>query len=99
MAPMPHPGPVLPLAIRRPLTDGLTAKRVDFIIAPSVRFHGQPDAQWEMVFRDSTGYAIKMKGFASKDAVWTTWVTATDTPRRQGFGHDGPESRGDSLNK
>lgn len=62
MVPMPHFGIVLPLGEWRALADRLTARGTDFIIAPSVRFKGEPGEQWTMFFRDPSGNPIEIKG-------------------------------------
>ncbi|RFC63504.1 dioxygenase [Fulvimarina endophytica] len=70
MVPMPHLGAVLPLDLWREVADRLTADGLDFVIAPTVRFEGQPGEQWTMFFRDPAGNPIELKGFANEDAVW-----------------------------
>ena len=62
--PMPHFGVVLPLEQWTALAGRLEAQQTDFIIAPQVRFKGQPGEQWTMVFRDPSGNPIEIKGFA-----------------------------------
>lgn len=70
MVPMPHLGAVLPLDLWRNIADRLTAAELDFVIAPTVRFEGEPGEQRTMFFRDPAGNPIELKGFASEDAVW-----------------------------
>jgi uncharacterized protein len=72
MVPMPHLGAVLPLETWRQVADRLTNAGTDFIIAPTVRFEGQPGEQWTMFFRDPAGNPIEIKGFASEQAVWAS---------------------------
>lgn len=64
MVPMPHFGVVLPLDDWNRLAGRLEAVQTDFIIAPSVRFKGEPGEQWTMFFRDPSGNPIEIKGFA-----------------------------------
>ncbi|SFR35622.1 hypothetical protein SAMN04488005_0844 [Yoonia tamlensis] len=70
MVPMPHFGVVLPLDAWNALADRLTARKTEFIIAPSVRFQGEPGEQWTMFFRDPSGNPIEIKGFASASGVF-----------------------------
>ncbi len=70
MVPMPHFGVVLHLPDWRALADRLAAAGTDWVIAPSVRFEGQPGEQWTMFFRDPSGNPIEVKGFAEMDCVF-----------------------------
>lgn len=69
MVPMPHLGVVLALPEWQALAQRLEG-RVTWIIAPSVRFAGQPGEQWTMFFRDPAGNPIEVKGFADIGAVF-----------------------------
>lgn len=62
--PVPHFGVVLTLDQWHELADRLTAGGMEFVIAPHVRFPGQPGEQATMFFRDPSGNAIEMKAFA-----------------------------------
>ena len=62
--PVPHFGAVLPMAEWRALAARLEAAGVDFAIAPTVRFEGQPGEQATMFFRDPSGNAIEIKAMA-----------------------------------
>lgn len=68
--PMPHFGLVLALADWRALADRLEAAETEWIIAPSVRFEGEPGEQWTMFFRDPSGNPIEIKGFADLSGVF-----------------------------
>lgn len=70
--PMPHFGVVLPMAEWRALADHLTAEGVDFILAPQVRFEGEPGEQSTMFFNDPSGNPIEIKGLASLDTAFAT---------------------------
>lgn len=70
MVPMPHFGLVLPLDRWQALAARLEAAGTDWVIAPSVRFKGEPGEQWTMFFRDPSGNPIEIKGFASLDKVF-----------------------------
>jgi extradiol dioxygenase family protein len=70
--PVPHFGVVLDLADWQALADRLTAAGMDFVIAPQVRFRGQPGEQATMFFRDPSGTAIEMKAFADLGQLFAT---------------------------
>ena len=70
MVQMPHFGLVLPLDRWQALADRLQTAGTDWVIAPSVRFSGEPGEQWTMFFRDPSGNPIEVKGFASLDGVF-----------------------------
>ena len=70
MVPMPHFGVVLPLDAWNTLAGRLEERQTDFIIAPSVRFKGEPGEQWTMFFRDPSGNPIEVKGFAEVSGVF-----------------------------
>ena len=68
--PMPHFGALLPLPQWQALAERLRASGLQFVIAPTVRFEGQPGEQWTMFFRDPSGNPIEVKGFDSLDRVY-----------------------------
>ncbi|WP_225782593.1 VOC family protein [Xenophilus sp. Marseille-Q4582] len=68
--PMPHFGLILDLPAWQGMADRLTAAGIDFVLAPQVRFEGQPGEQWTMFFLDPFGNPIEVKGFRSLDAVY-----------------------------
>lgn len=70
LVPMPHFGLVLPLDAWQALAARMQALAVAFVLAPSVRFQGEPGEQWVMFFRDPAGNPIEIKGFASLDGVF-----------------------------
>ena len=61
--PVPHFGIVLPMDEWRALADKLTAKGVEFVIPPKIRFEGQVGEQATMFFLDPSGNALEFKGF------------------------------------
>ncbi|MEH6654566.1 VOC family protein [Loktanella salsilacus] len=65
MVPMPHFGIILPLDEWNKLAGRLEERQTDFILAPSVRFKGEPGEQWTMFFRDPSGNPIEVKGLAA----------------------------------
>ncbi|SMF61783.1 VOC family protein [Allosphingosinicella indica] len=62
--PVPHFGAVLSMADWRALADRLTAAGTDFIIAPIVRFAGEPGEQATMFLTDPSGNALEFKAMA-----------------------------------
>lgn len=70
MVPMPHFGMVLDLPDWQALAERLQQANTRFIIAPHLRFAGQPGAQWTMFFCDPFGNPVEVKGFASLEAVF-----------------------------
>ncbi len=72
LVPMPHFGAILELPDWQALADRLAARGVQFIIAPSVRFEGEPGEQRTMFFLDPFGNPIEIKGFASFDSIYSS---------------------------
>lgn len=70
MVPMPHLGIILRMDDWQRLADHLTACSVDFVLAPSKRFVGEPGEQATMFFRDPSGNPIEVKGFADWESVY-----------------------------
>ena len=70
MVPMPHLGLVLPLADWRAMAERLEAAGTRWVIAPSVRYPGEPGEQHTMFFRDPSGNPIEVKGFADMAAIF-----------------------------
>jgi extradiol dioxygenase family protein len=58
-----HFGVVLDMPQWRALADKLSAAGVKFVIAPYVRFKGEPGEQATMFFLDPSGNAIELKAF------------------------------------
>lgn len=69
VVPMPHLGVVLAIDEWRALAERLDGA-VDFVIAPTVRFQGEPGEQATMFFHDPAGNPIEVKGFADMDKVF-----------------------------
>ncbi|KCZ57580.1 VOC family protein [Hyphomonas chukchiensis] len=61
--PVRHFGLVLPMDEWQAMAERLEGK-VEFLIAPYVRFKGQPGEQATMFFHDPAGNAIELKAFA-----------------------------------
>ena len=68
--PVPHFGVVLTMDQWRALAARLEDARVEFGIAPYVRFEGQVGEQATMFFRDPSGNALEFKGFADDAALF-----------------------------
>jgi extradiol dioxygenase family protein len=69
---MPHLGVALQLEDWKVLAGRLSEQGINFELAPSVRFHGQPGEQWTMFFYDPSGNPIEIKGFPTLDALFQT---------------------------
>ncbi|CAM2159966.1 MULTISPECIES: VOC family protein [Paraburkholderia] len=68
--PMPHLGLVMDMPDWRALADRLSASGLEFVIAPTLRFEGQPGEQATMFFLDPCGNPIEVKGFANLGKVY-----------------------------
>jgi len=68
--PMPHFGVILSLGDWQDLADKLIAADVAFVIEPTTRFKGKAGEQRTMFFRDPSGNALEIKGFASTDDIF-----------------------------
>ena len=63
--PVPHFGLVLAMDRWRELAGRLEAAGTDFVIAPTVRFQGQPGEQATMFLLDPSGNALEFKAMAN----------------------------------
>ena len=70
--PMPHFGVILSLDAWQDLADKLTAAGTKFVIEPTTRFKGKPGEQRTMFFRDPSGNALEIKGFASTTDIFAS---------------------------
>jgi len=61
--PVPHFGIVLPWDAWHALADTLKARKIAFIIAPTIRFRGQVGEQATMFFADPAGNMLEFKSF------------------------------------
>lgn len=62
--PVRHFGLVMPMADWQAMAARLQAQGVAFVIAPYIRFKGEPGEQATMFFTDPSGNAIELKAFA-----------------------------------
>lgn len=69
--PVPHFGVVLAMADWTALAARLDGK-VEFVIAPTVRFQGEPGEQATMFFRDPSGNALEIKAMADPAKLFAT---------------------------
>jgi hypothetical protein len=72
MVPMPHLGFVLRSDDWARLADKLTAEGLEFVIAPTTRFAGEPGEQNTMFFLDPSGNPIEVKGFADFENLFAS---------------------------
>ena len=72
MVPMPHFGALLEMADWRALADRLEAAEVDFVIAPVLRFEGQPGEQATMFLLDPFGNPLEFKGMTDLQGAFAT---------------------------
>lgn len=70
LVPMPHLGVALELNDWRTLADRLKREKLQFVLAPMVRFEGEPGEQWTMFFLDPSGNPIEIKGFRSLEQLF-----------------------------
>ena len=70
--PMPHFGLVLPLPDWQSMAQRLEAAGTPFVLAPQVRFEGQPGEQWTMFFCDPFGNPLEIKGFRDLQKLYST---------------------------
>lgn len=70
LVPMPHFGVVLALPDWQALAARLQAANTAFVLAPQVRFEGQPGEQWTMFFHDPCGNPVEVKGLRSLDTLY-----------------------------
>ncbi|MDB5445479.1 MAG: glyoxalase/bleomycin resistance protein/dioxygenase [Phenylobacterium sp.] len=68
--PVRHFGVILSLPAWEALAARLTAAGTDFIIAPQVRFKGEPGEQATLFFLDPSGNALEFKAFADDAMVF-----------------------------
>lgn len=70
LVPMPHFGAILTFDEYERLAARLTAAGVEFVIAPRLRFAGEPGEQGLFFLRDPSGNALEFKAFRRPDEVF-----------------------------
>ena len=68
--PVPHFGVVLTMERFARLAERLKQRGVAFVIAPYIRFKGEPGEQATMFFRDPSGNAIEFKAFKDRRSLF-----------------------------
>jgi uncharacterized protein len=68
--PVPHFGLILTIPRFHRLAERLRTHGVDFVIAPYVRFEGEPGEQWTMFLLDPAGNALEFKAFGDDSQVF-----------------------------
>lgn len=68
--PVPHYGVVLNMQDWRSLADRLVDADQIFVIAPTIRFKGQPGEQGTFFILDPSGNALEFKGFENLDTLF-----------------------------
>jgi len=66
-----HFGVILEMAQWQALAERLEAAGVEFLVAPRVRFRGEPGEQATMFFRDPAGNALEFKAFANDEMIFS----------------------------
>jgi len=69
--PMPHFGAIVPWDRFHAMAARVREAGVAFVIAPRVRFEGQPGEQATMFFLDPSGNALEFKSFKHPEHVFT----------------------------
>lgn len=72
LVPMPHFGLILQRADWQVMADRLAQAGMSFVVAPHLRFAGQPGEQWTMFFLDPFGNPIEVKGFPTIEGIFAT---------------------------
>ena len=70
--PVPHFGLVLPMDEWKSFADRLEEAGVEFVIAPTIRFEGQPGEQATMFLLDPAGNALEFKAMADPAKLFAT---------------------------
>lgn len=70
--PVPHFGLVLTMPDWEALAARLRDAACEFVIAPTIRFKGQPGEQATMFLRDPSGNALEFKAFADPANLFAT---------------------------
>lgn len=68
--PVPHFGVVLPMNEWQQLADRLTARGLQFVVSPHVRFMGEVGEQATFFFLDPSGNALEFKAFKDRSRLF-----------------------------
>lgn len=69
--PMPHLGIILPMPDWQALAEHLQSRAIEFVLAPTRRFVGEPGEQATMFFLDPSGNPIEIKGFTDSNNLYS----------------------------
>ena len=69
--PIPHFGVVLEWKVFQTFSERLVDQKIDFQIAPYLRFEGLPGEQMTMFFYDPSENALEFKSFKNIDQLFT----------------------------
>ncbi len=70
--PVPHFGVVMDIEAWKTLGERLTAQDAEFVIAPRIRFEGEPGEQGTFFLRDPSGNALEFKGFRDRTQLFAS---------------------------
>lgn len=70
--PVRHFGAILEWDQWHALVDRLKAASIEFVIAPYIRFEGEPGEQATMFFYDPSGNALEFKSFKDMDRIFAS---------------------------
>lgn len=68
--PVPHFGVVLEMEAWEKFSQRLQQNEIEFVIAPTIRFKGQPGEQATLFFLDPDGNALEFKAFADRSSLF-----------------------------
>jgi len=71
--PVPHFGVCLTVPQFHALAERLKQQQVQFIIAPHIRFEGQPGEQWTMFFKDPSGNNLEFKAMTNPNHLFAKY--------------------------
>jgi len=71
--PVPHFGVCLTVPQFHTLAERLKQQQVQFIIAPHIRFEGQPGEQWTMFFKDPSGNNLEFKAMTNPNNLFAKY--------------------------
>lgn len=72
LVPMPHFGAVMLMPQWQALADRLVQRGVEFVVAPQIRFPGEPGEQGTMFILDPCGNPLEFKGFREAEGLFAT---------------------------
>ena len=76
MVPVPHFGVCLTVPHFHDLAARMTAAKVAFVVAPLLRFAGQPGEQWTMFFKDPSGNNLEFKALVHPENLFAKYFVA-----------------------